>query len=408
MDKNKLMTKFLNSYSWNYLKKSINYRELCYDLIKLHMNSIPILFIDENLNSINDDYSIFDKLSEYDLNTIKNLNSYELTQLSPEYYVIKDVFYIIYEDKRNDSITNVNRSYRLYSSYKSTFTPKYISNNLMYLTNPTNFDHLPPGPSNIFIIRHGEKNSNNPFTNEYYYKLNDNGIDRAVKFPDFINNLGKNGTPITSIVTCLPNMNSTLDNNDNSIRPQNLIMLSAYLLGIPLYMFSKSNVSQPYDGKTILELFIDPFFRGKNVLIVWEHQNIQALVNQIVQCYTYLSNGHTINDLNKNSKYIFDNQNTHEWWINNSLSCKDNEYISKYTPEYQIPYQKYSHLLPYWNTHNFDHIFKFTQKNNKLEFVQFKQYIKTHYESCQLSINMLQYEKQPEYISEHNCVAPIN
>lgn len=294
--------------------------------------------------------------------------------------------------------------YSIYNSYQNTSTPKYLSNNLMYLTNPLNYINVLPGPSNIFIIRHGEKNSNNESENEYYYTLNCNGIERACKLPDFVNQLADTGTPIFAIITCQPNMNSNTNNNDNSMRPETTIMLSSFLLNIPLYIYSDSNISQPYNGETAYQLFTNPIFRGKNVLIVWEHKNIQSLTNQIIQCYEYLSSGNTIEDLIQNKNQVFKNQNTFNWWSVNTPIPPENQYMSSSIPQYQLPYISYAKLLPYWNTNNFNYVYKLTQSKGDLIFNIFTQDITTRYKNCELIIGLLQYEGESNYPNEINCI----
>jgi hypothetical protein len=176
--------------------------------------------------------------------------------------------------------------------------------------------------------------------------------------PDFINQLADNGTPIFAIITCQPNMNSIINNNDNSMRPETTIMLSSFLLNIPLYIYLNSNISQPYDGETAFQLFTNPIFRGKNILIVWEHRNIQSLLNQIIQCNQYISSGNTIEDLIINKKEVFESQDTLNWWSHNTPISPENQYSSSLIPKYNIPYISYSKLLPYWNTNNFNHVYK--------------------------------------------------
>ena len=276
----------------------------------------------------------------------------------------------------------------------------------MYLTNPDNFSEMPPGPSNIFIIRHGEKNKNHSSKNEYYYTLNCNGIERSCKLPDFINDLGKSGTPIFAIITCQPSMNSSTDDDKNSMRPESTAMLSSFLLNIPMYIYSGANVSQPYTGVTPLQLFTNPMFQGKNVLIVWEHKNIQALTNQIVQCYNYLAAGNSVDDLTTNSENVFSIQDTSNWWINNTPIPPSDQYISSDIPSYPMPYTSYSQLLPYWNKDDYDKVYKFSQTSGDLTLILFRENITTHYQNCQLSIGMLQYEGQSHYSHEGDCVPP--
>jgi len=298
--------------------------------------------------------------------------------------------------------------YSIYQKYQNTFTPKYLLKNISELTNPANYTAYPPGPSNIFMIRHGEKTSNNTTVNppETYYTINCNGIDRACKLTDYINYLGKSGFPIFAIITCLPNMNINVNNGDLSMRPESTIMLTSFLLNIPMYIYQNSNCSQPYIGTTAINIFTDPTFIGKNILIVWEHTNMQALLNQIIGCYTYLSNGGTnlTND-------ILINTSTEEWWKINTPIPINNQYNTTNPPpsDYPIPYYSpinYSYLLPYWNTNCFDLVYQLTQSSKKLSFKVYRQPINTCYKNCNLKIGMLQYNNCPHYTDETNCVPP--
>lgn len=184
-------------------------------------------------------------------------------------------------------------------------------------------------------------------------------------------------------------MNSNTNNNDNSMRPETTIMLTSFLLNIPLYIYSDSNISQPYNGETAYQLFTNQIFRGKNVLIVWEHKNIQSLTNQIIQCYEYLSSGNTIEDLIQNKNQVLKNQNTFNWWSVNTQIPPENQYISSFIPKYQLPYISYAKLLPYWNTNNFNYVYKFTQSKGNLIFNIFIQDITTRYKNCELIIGLL-------------------
>ena len=116
----------------------------------------------------------------------------------------------------SSSLTDDDILYSMYAKYEKTFTPTYIQNNLLQLTNQDNYTHLPMGPSNIFIIRHAEfilDNYAHPTNQDTYYNLDCNGIQRSIKLPTFINNLGMNGYPITTIVTTNAHMNINKSGN---------------------------------------------------------------------------------------------------------------------------------------------------------------------------------------------------
>jgi hypothetical protein len=295
--------------------------------------------------------------------------------------------------------------YSIYNSYQNTFTPTYLATNIDYLTNPSNYSSSPPGPANIFIIRHGEK----PTTG---YPLSCNGISRACQLPGFVNSLGESGFPIFAIITCYPNMVVGSSNGSITTRPESTIMLSSFLLNIPLYMYSNSNISQPYDGQTALQIFTDPTFIGKNILVVWEHNNIQALSNQIVQCYNYLSAGNTTTDLINNSATVFSTEDTSAWWSSNTPIPPPYQYNYATivpplpAPPDTMPYTSYSSLLPYWNYNCYDLVYHFLQNNTNLTFNVLSENINTCFQNCNLLIGLLQYNESPSYSNEDNCETP--
>jgi hypothetical protein len=311
----------------------------------------------------------------------------------------KVMVYLPYQN--NDAL------YSLYQSYQNSFTPNYINNNLLQLTNPKNYLHHPLGPSNIFIIRHGEKNDNNG--SKIYYTINFNGIKRSCELPNFINNLGIQGYPISAIITCNPIMTYTTKHIDVSMRPNSTIMLSSWLLNIPMYSYTPSNVSQPYDATTAIKLFTEPYFKGKNILIVFEHKNIQSLTNQIVQCYNYIQNESKLDNLNSDTVFKI---STQDWWEKNTPVPKKNQYVG-YKPKqnvstFPVPYIDYSHLLPFWNTHTFDKVYWLSQTNitNSLTFNIFSQNIPTYFKNCNLTIGLIQTELTSKYLNDDNCLPP--
>lgn len=250
-------------------------------------------------------------------------------------------------------LTN-NQLYTSYQIYQNTFTPQYFLNNppLVY-ANSTGL-----GPANIFIKRHDEKTSGDL---EWY--LNCNGIYRATETINYFNQLGQSGYPISAIVTCNPTAATTSSNC--SLRPQQSAFLSAYMLNIPVFIYQGLNVSQPFDATTVIEIFKNPVFNGKNIFIFWEHQDIQCLCDQIVRAYLYINLNLPICDMN-NEKLL--NINTLEWWNNNTPIPPSSRYISTTIPLYPIPYYNYSALLPYYNDNNFDTVYQFTFSGDNFKF----------------------------------------
>ena len=181
----------------------------------------------------------------------------------------------------SSSITDDDIMYSMYAKYEKTFTPTYIQNNLLQLTNPDNYSHLPMGPSNIFIIRHAEQIFNNyadPTNEDTYYNLDCNGIDRSIKLTNFINKLGVDGYPITTIV--LTNAPMDINTTGNaSIHAQQTMHFSAWALSIPILVFGYVNCSQPYDATTAINIFTNASIRGKNIVVAFKHSNMANTLN---------------------------------------------------------------------------------------------------------------------------------
>lgn len=282
--------------------------------------------------------------------------------------------------------------YSAYQIYQNTFTPQY------FLLNPPlaypNSKGL--GPANIFIKRHNEKTKGN---NEWY--LNCNGIYRATETIDYINQLGQSGFPISAIVTCNPS--SATESSNSSLRPQQSGILSAFMLNIPVFIYQGENLSQPYNPTTVIEIFKNPIFNGKNIFIFWEHKNIQSLCDQIVRAYLYINLNLPISEMNQ-EKLL--NINTSGWWNKNTPISSSSRYISTATPLYNLPYYNYSSLLPYYNTNNFDTVYQFNFSGDKLSLKFTAQNITTCNDNCDLIIGYLQYDGLSSYTNESDCVPP--
>ena len=316
--------------------------------------------------------------------------------------------------RSNNSFTNEDIMYSVYQSYQKTFTPKYIQNNLLQLTNPNNYLNLPMGPSNIFIIRHAERDNDNyitPTDENTYYTVNCNGLYRSIHIPKFINNLGSNGFPITAIVIPIEAMDVN-DTGNVSIRSQQTLTFSAWLLNIPVYAFSYTNCAQPYDATTAINIFTNSYLRGKNVLVSWQHANIQSLTNQLVQCYNYFNiEKGMVENLNNNTLYSVD---TEDWWKQNTPVDPKYQYpdfqYPQMKPPYPFPYRKYSKYLPYWNLNSYDAVFWLSQtkSQNNLTFELFYQKILN--DSCRLWIGLIQFAYilniLNEYENDGTCLPP--
>jgi hypothetical protein len=316
--------------------------------------------------------------------------------------------------RSNNSFTNEDIMYSVYQSYQKTFTPVYIQNNLLQLTNPDNYLNIPMGPSNIFIIRHAEKiddNYNTPTNENTYYTLDCTGIYRSIHLPKFINNLGSNGFPISAIV--IPNEKMDINDTGNvSIRSQQTLTFSAWLLNIPVYVFSYGNCAQPYDATTAINIFTNKHLRGKNILVAWEHADIQSLTNQLVQCYNYFNiEKGMVENLNNSTLYGVD---TEDWWKQNTPVDPKYQYPNfkrpQMVPPHPFPYRKYSYYLPYWNVNSYDRVYWLSQTKlqNNLTFELFYQNILN--DSCRLLIGLIQFayiiNTPNEYENDGTCLLP--
>ena len=172
------------------------------------------------------------------------------------------------------------------------------------------------GPSNIFIIRHGEDIPND-------FALDCNGILRSTYIPNMISKLNDKGIGIGGIITVLQYA---------SMHQPQTVTLASWLLSIPLFIYGEKDESK----KIVKELFTNPFFNGKSVIICWHHQCIQDVVKNII----------TIGPKEKGlHNYTFKNPNN-------------------------------TNGLPFWDKDNFTSVLHF---DDKLNFDVFDQHLSTCY-----------------------------
>lgn len=119
------------------------------------------------------------------------------------------------------------------------------------------------GPANIFIIRHGEKIKSRT-------ALDCNGILRSTYIPNFIEQINEMGYGIHYIVTAY---------DYASMHQEQTVLLTSWLLSIPLYMYGEQSQS----NKALKEIYTNPKFNGKTILICWEHNCIQTLFTNLLK-----------------------------------------------------------------------------------------------------------------------------
>jgi hypothetical protein len=314
--------------------------------------------------------------------------------------------------------------YSIYVANQSTAAAKFTYNQAL------NYEPTIPsactGPANIFIIRHGEKNSGADVT----YELNYNGIYRACQIIDKVNKLAIAGTPISYIITCLP---CPYNSTDSSMRPQQTIGFTSLMLNIPIFMYAGS---QDYSFvKT--ELFNSGIFDGLNVLICWEHTAIQQLCLNIVNTAATLSSGSRL------PAVITQGTDGYSDWYGDAYFkqfsqangiCPDGNYLapsgtetSFYIngPDYPGQLQANGESLPlcigpnsayypYWNTNNFESLYCFSSSaltNYVFTFKLFKENAITCYKNCVLNIGLYQPQNTQctpgnKYTNEGDCEVP--
>jgi hypothetical protein len=153
-----------------------------------------------------------------------------------------------------------NDIYALHESYR----PKRSKNYALIKSSGGSFfkQSSNKGPENVFIIRHGEKILSK-------FALDCNGILRSTYIPNLVENLNHKGYGINAIISI---------NNYTTMHEQQTVMLTSWLLDIPIFIYGEQNSEQI----TIENVFKNPYYSGKNVLICWEHTCIQKLIQQII------------------------------------------------------------------------------------------------------------------------------
>ena len=180
------------------------------------------------------------------------------------------------------------------------------------------FNNHSIGPKNIFIIRHGEKNPNSLAKG-----LDCNGILRSTYIPLLIKNLNDKGYGINSFVSAYDYWH---------MHQEQTVMFASWTLAIPLFLYGTQNNTD----EMIIELFTNENYKGKNIIICWEHSCIQKLVKTII---------------------LYGSQ-------------------AKQIPNYKFINEKGNSDLPYWGKNNFDSVFHF---DSDLKFKVHKENISTCY-----------------------------
>jgi|LauGreDrversion4_2_1035121.scaffolds.fasta_scaffold17739_2 hypothetical protein len=253
------------------------------------------------------------------------------------------------------------------------------------------------GPENIFVIRHGEKNS----SSDGNYKLNNNGIYRACQLIEYVNKLATAGTPISYIIVCNPCAYNT---ENPTMRPQQTMAFTSSMLNIPMFTYGGS---QDYDILTD-KLFNSGIFDGLNVFICWEHTAIQQLCLNILNAAgiksrlnnitegtdgkpewygdAYFATYSTPDNLCPGGNYLCND-------INNIYYTDNTKLIRPGSTGLPPCIGPNSMYYPYWNTHNFESVYWFKSSSSseyKFTFKTTKEPILTCYSNCELIVGLYQ------------------
>jgi len=304
--------------------------------------------------------------------------------------------------------------YSIWDNYQSS-TAAQFSLQQAITQAPDNNPPTPPcvGPTNIFVIRHGEKNTGSGC-------LNNNGIYRACEIVNFVNQLAQDGYPISYIISCNPCPYNT---SNPSMREPQTVYPAAFMLNIPMFIYGSSsdfidvcnqlfNISDTNNGQ----------FSGTNVLICWEHAAIQQL------CLNMLDTAGTLSPSRLPSGIT-----TGDAFFKSKNPCPDGNYVynnsvpgstTVYSPPASgtIPgVGANTQFYPYWNNYNFDRVFWFSSSastNYVFDFKTFTEDCPTCFPSNQIAIGLYQplqtecnssyqyYNKTPANLNVENLNQP--
>ena len=173
------------------------------------------------------------------------------------------------------------------------------------------------------------------------------------------------------------------------MRPQQTIMPAAFCLNIPMYIYGDSFYGSAITAE---KLFTSDFYNGKNVVICWEHSNMQNVLKEIVKKGIEVGRINYINPAD-----YFKNQNPNP--------CPDGNYDINTDDSGYEPGDEY---IPYWNTNCFDKVLWF--KGTNLDFYTFLEPCLTCYSSCNLQICGYQVASNcvssTKYSGESSCSVP--
>jgi hypothetical protein len=182
-----------------------------------------------------------------------------------------------------------NDLYKLHHQYE-----QLRVNNHMIAHNTDAVTKTTVGPANIFMIRHGEKVKTE-------FGLDCNGVLRSTYIPEMIQQLNDQGFGIHAIVTAYSYI---------SMHKVQTVSLASWLLNIPIFMYGSVD-----DIELMVEnIFKEPYFANKTILICWEHQCFQDVLKKLTKYAAKARNipNYTFKNPEGNSQWPYWNTNNYK------------------------------------------------------------------------------------------------
>jgi hypothetical protein len=128
-------------------------------------------------------------------------------------------------------------------------------------------EKTPTYPKQVLLIRHGEKLPDKSST-----ALSSEGVKRAEALPGLFEVSEKRSTPFPA-----PDFIFAMANEKNSTRPVDTVVPLSKKLNLPI----NSDYGKENQDKLPVELFENPKYAGKTVLISWRHKALPKLAAKL-------------------------------------------------------------------------------------------------------------------------------
>jgi hypothetical protein len=174
------------------------------------------------------------------------------------------------------------------------------------------------------------------------------------------------------------------------MRPEQTISLASFMLNLPFFIYGGSSETTIVGEKLFSNDPKNPF-NGENILICWEHTNIQNLIIELLDSANIVSRSQLTGKLyfedlyQKNKSPCYDGNYQAIIDVPNGAN---NDYVTN------DPLYRY---IPYWNNYNYDHVYwlKSNAEFTNFDFYLFDQPCLTCYTNCNLAVCLFQPTNSP-------------